>query len=223
MSNTTTEGVYSGDFLKEEFSQNFCREKKTILAGSGGVRTLLAGTVAAQLKTGAATELSANTGDGTVTLGAIGPKALTGAYVLTCISEASNGGVFEVETPDGLQLATNVVVGGGATNVDDHFTITIADGSADWDIDDVITVTVSDGKVVAYDDTATNTTKTPIGIVVADCSAADGADGVGVVLTRGPAIITKDRLIFPSTADTTDKAAVYEELLKRNILAVEGV
>lgn len=219
---SATERTYVGDWLKEEHSKNFCREERVLLAGSGGVRSLTSGTIVAQVKTGAAAVPSTNTGDGTVTLGAIGPKAETGIYTLTCVLESANAGIFEVETPSGEQLQTSVVVAGGATNVDGHFTITIADDT-DWDLDDTITVTVSDGKIVAYDDTASDSTLTAVGICYEDAEAADGVDGACVILARGPAIVTKDRLTFPSTASAAEKAVVYATLKELGIIAVEGV
>lgn len=219
---SATERTYVGDWLKEEFSQNFCREERVLLAGSGSTRSLTSGTIVAQVKTGVAAAPSSNTGDGVVTLGTIGPKAITGVYTLICISESANAGVFEVETPSGEQLQSNVVVGGGATNVDGHFTITIADDT-DWDIDDTITVTISDGKIVAYDDTASDTKSIAVGVCYEDAEAAASVDGVVVILARGPAVITKDRLVFPSTASAAEKAAVYATLKELNIIAVEGV
>jgi hypothetical protein len=218
MPTNSTEGNYIGDWLKYELSPDFCREERILTQNND----LVSGTVVAQVKTGVRT-IGTNTGNGVATLGAIGPKAITGAYLMTCTAAAANAGTFETETPSGEQLQRDVTVGGGAINVDDHFTITIADGAADFVVGDTFIITISDGKIVPYDDTATDIKKTAVGILVLDAKSEAAADGKCVVLVRGPAKISRDRLTFPSTADATEKAAVYETLKSLNILSVEGV
>lgn len=217
-----TEGLYDADFLKEEWSQNFCRENRTVLAGSGSARTILTGTLVADVRTGVAAAVAGNTGNGAVTLGALGRRAELGVYTLVCITAATNAGTFEVLTPTGAQLGTNVVVAGGATNVNDHFTITLADGATDFIVGDSFTVTISAGKIVAYSDVATDTTRTPIGVMLSDVVAADGVDSNGPVLLRGPAIISQAGLIFPSGISAANKAAAIAALAARNILTVTG-
>lgn len=81
-----------------------------------------------------------NTGDGTVTVDAVGSKAKVGDYVLTCIAEAADGGTFSLTDPDGEVLSTAIAV--GTPYVGDHLSVTVADGDADWDEDDFVTVSL---------------------------------------------------------------------------------
>lgn len=80
-----------------------------------------------------------NTGDGTLTVSAVGSKAKVGDYVLTCTAEAANAGTFNLVDPDGEVIKDDITVGVAFST--DHLSGSISDGAADWDADDFITVT----------------------------------------------------------------------------------
>jgi len=101
------------------------------------------------LRAAAATPDGGNTGNGTITSVSADNNAKLGDWILTCTVEATDGGTFTVEDPDGILIATATV--GVAFNGDINFTIN--DGSTDWALDDFITVTVTRGKTVPADAT----------------------------------------------------------------------
>lgn len=112
----------------------------TILANEGA---LSRGAVLGKITKGAiAIAAGTNTGNGVAGAITIGLKALIGAYTLTCITAATNAGVFKVIDPTGRRLDDLKI----ATAYDNgHFAITIADGSTDFIVNDSFTVTVAAG------------------------------------------------------------------------------
>ena len=66
---TSTERNYLPDFLAWESDPNYCREKITVLAGSGSTRALTAGMVLGKITKGTATgaAVAGNTGGSTIT------------------------------------------------------------------------------------------------------------------------------------------------------------
>lgn len=112
----------------------------TIVQGEG---TLSRGAVLGKVTKGAIS-IAAGTNTGNGAAGTITrlSKALVGAYTLTCITAATNAGTFRVLDPNGYRLA-DLVVAQAYNN--GHFSITIADGSADFIVGDSFTVTVAAG------------------------------------------------------------------------------
>lgn len=223
---TFSEGNYLSDVLKWEEDGQYSREEVTVLAGSGSARTLLVGTVIGKAtKDASAIVLSAVTGsgDGVRTAGAVGAKGVPGVYRATCITAGATG-VFEIEDPDGKQLQTNVTIGGGATNVDDHFTITIADGSADYAVGDTFTITISagTGKVVQLAPSATDGTEDAYGIIGATVTAPDGTDKKSFAIVRD-AVVSEDGLVWPGGISAADKATAIAALAAKGIIIRDGV
>lgn len=83
-------------------------------------------------------------------------------------------------------------------------------------------ITVS-GKVVALDLGASDGSETVFGVMVAPATAPDGADAAGVVLTRGPAIVSDIALIHPAGATAPQKAAMVAALAGLGIVVRQGV
>lgn len=102
------------------------------------------GAVLGKRTLGAATSAFVGTGNGALTLDAatpVLPGAKQGAYAITCIAAASNGGTFRVEDPTGVVLG-DVAVGGTFA---DQIKFVIADGATDFIVGDKFTVTVAAG------------------------------------------------------------------------------
>lgn len=221
---TYNEGKYPGDWLKFEAPNDYSREQIVILAGSGAARALTSGMVLAKITKGVAAGavVAGGTGNGTITAApTVGAAAKVGVYRLTCIAAVTNGGIFMVQDPDGIQLP-NAVVG---TEYTTHLTFTIADGSTDFAAGDSFTITVAagSGKWVQLDDTNTTTgIHVPAGILFIDASAADGTDGAGVAIVRD-AVINTDQIVWPAGADANEKAAALAVLKSLGIVAREGV
>jgi len=96
-----------------------------------------------------------NTGNGTMTA-VVGKKYIkTGTYTVTCITAATNGGVFSVTDPDSVRLP-NATVGTSYTSAQLGFILN--DSSTDFIIGDEFTLAVSPGALQAQlvDSTATD-------------------------------------------------------------------
>jgi len=216
-----TQGTMLGDLLKYEAEALYCREQVTVLAGAGAARELTMGMVLGRVTKGAANAAAeaGNTGDGAITAHpAVGADAKVGVYRLTCIKAAQNGGLFLVEDPDGI------VIGEASVGVQfaKHLTFTIADGAADFVVGDAFTITVlaGSGKYVQFKPAATDGANVACGVLLFDCSAADGADNPdGVALVRGPAIVADGELLWPAGIQAEDKAAALAALTVLGILA----
>lgn len=90
MSDILTEGNCLSDLLKWEADDRYSREKVTIKAGSGAVRSLVLGEVIGKALFAAPSAAAdeGNTGDGAVGTVSLGSKAHLGDYLITCIQAA---------------------------------------------------------------------------------------------------------------------------------------
>ncbi len=210
-----SEGRHAGEFIAMEQDPNFTREAVTVLSG----QNLKAGHVVGKVTLGAATPaaVAGNTGDGTIGAVTVGAGAKVGTYRLTCIEPAANAGKFQVEDPDGVVIGIATVAvafsGGGLG-------FTIADGGADFVAGDSFTITVAagSGKVKEYDPASTDGSAVVAG-VLHDAVDASAADKPGVMLVRGPAIVTAAELEWFAGADANQKAAGIAQLKTLGILA----
>lgn len=160
----------------------------------------------------------ANTGDGTVTLGAItaaGANAIFGETLrIVCTAEAGNAGTFTVYREDGTSIGT-ITVGGGSTTIQvggvNAFAITIADGTNDWDVDDLINLTIRDLGVNRYVLTAPDATVVgyPLG---------------GVAFSTGSHLTftVPDTTVAVSEADADLSITVTEGLCRGQLTAILG-
>lgn len=136
----TTEGKHAGEFIVTDEGED-SRDAITVLTG----QVLEAGDVIGRVTRkigGLAIPTVVGTGDGTMTALSAGPDVEEGDYVITCITEAANGGVFSVVAPSGLALPNATV---GTPYVSSHLNFTLNDGSTDYAEDDAFTVSIAAG------------------------------------------------------------------------------
>jgi len=209
-----------GALLLKEFDPDYCREAVTVLAGSGGSRTVRQFAISSYVALGAATVTAgaavSGTG-GTVGNGAIGTVtadagAMEGEYKQVFIEPEADLGTFQVFRPDGVLDGVGKV--GVAYNGMINFTQ--ADGSNNFVAGDWRTITVDyaagSQKWTEVDLTATDGREIARGVCLFETAAADGVDGTGVMLRRGPAILNADEVVYPAGATSDQKAALRAEL-----------
>lgn len=150
--NEVTQQPSVGGFLVSEANGSLSREIVVVAEGEN----LQAGTVLGSVSVGtvSAEAASGNTGSGTISGAAAGAGAKPGVYTAICIEPATNGGVFEVEDPEGVIVGRATV--GAAFSGEVGFTI--ADGATDFAAGDrfLITVGFGSGEYKALDLDATD-------------------------------------------------------------------
>ena len=208
-----------GDLLKYELNANFCRETVTLKSGT----SYALGSVLGKISVGsaeAAAKAGGNTGDGTLALDATTPVlsgAKIGVYTVRCTAAATNGGTFEVQDPDGFVLGSVAV---GATFADDIM-FAIADGDTDFIVGDGFDVTVAasddSGKYTLSPATGVDGSETAVAVLLQAVDATD-ADATGLIVARGPVIVSEDALVFAASVDDAAKQAV-----KKAQLAATGI
>lgn len=212
MSTVFTEKLHAAAFIIDEEEVNYSRDVLTIKAGSG---VLNPGTVLGQIVEGTATvaaKAGGNTGNGVFTLDATAPiqaGAKVGAYAITCIAAAVNGGTFRVEDPDGYVLGDIAV---GATFSDD-IKFSIADGATDFVVGDAFVVTIAAGskKWVPSPDVATDGSQIAKAILIYPCDASSSDVPVSCIVRA--ATVNKTLLAYDASVnDATKTAAKLDQL-----------
>lgn len=208
-----TEGQHKAEFLVTEANGSLSREAITVLSGQNLQPGHVLGKVAVGTATGAA--VSGNTGNGTIGTVSAGATAKAGVYQAICIEPATDGGVFEVEDPDGVIVGRAVVGAAFAGPVN----FTIADGATDFAAGDRFTVTVAagSGKYKEYNPANTDGSQTAVAILL-DAVDATAADKDGVVVARH-AEVNAAELIWFSGADANQKATALAQLKTLDIIA----
>ena len=223
-----TAPVRESDLVKREFDPEFCRGQYTLLAGDGAERSVVLGTILADVLADAAIAVTAaavagNTGDGTLTLA--DPEYTSavkeGVYRVTCTVGGADGtSKFNVEGPNGKSVG--VATGGAAFAKQVKFTI--AGGGANFAVGDAFEVNVAIDnenaaiKSVAWVPGAADDTGAIAGIAVRPTTAPDGEDREGLRIERGPAILAIDTVQWPDGIAAKDKAAAIESFKAMNIL-----
>lgn len=210
--------------VKEELypEKAYCREESTL---NGAAASLKIGTVLGKVTLGAATTAFSGTGNGTITMDATTPvrkTAKVGDYTATCITAASDGGIFRVEDPDGYVLGDVAV----AATFDDDIKFVIADGSTDFTVGAKFTITVAagSGKYKPAVETATDGSAVAAAILMQDLTLPATTDTKALTMVRGPASISKAALILDASYDdATKKAVVYAALEAKGIQVLEAV
>lgn len=215
-----TEKNYIGDLVKWEEDAQYSREQITVASGAGVVAL---GTVLGKLTAstvGAVTADGGNTGNGVAGAATLGALAEIGTYTLTCITAATNAGVFEIKTPSGEQLADDLTVAVAYTS--DHINLTIADGATDFAVGDKFTVAVSgSGKYVAANPTLVNGAQKAAAILLTEVDATS-ADATGVALVR-EAVVNRNQLTYDASINTAgERQTAVDELAAVGIIAREG-
>lgn len=224
---TSTMGKKLGDVVKFEVDAGhfgYCREKVTILAGSGAARALTVGMVVAKVTKGtaSATAFAGNTGTGAMGSITVGAAAKPGRYTLLIRDANTNAGNFIVTDPDGIAVGEGTVAvafdaGGLAFTLADATDFIVGDGF-------YIDVAAGSGKWVQYLDTGTTGIEDALGVLLYDVTAADGTDNPnGIVLARGPAVVSDAGLVWPATADAGEKATAIAQLEALGIKVATGV
>lgn len=207
---TLNENPHTGGFILSEANGNRSRENGVLKMG----QKLMAGAILAQLLLAGAAVAGTNTGNGAVTVGAIGADAKIGTYRLVCVTAASNAGTFNFYAPDG-SLVREITAGGGAA-ANDHVTVTIADGATDFAAGDSFTIAVTGGAYEALDPAEDDGAQTAAAILYAGVDATD-ADTPCVVVARD-AEVNKHELIWPSGISEGNKAIATAALNANGII-----
>ncbi len=210
---TVYEGQHTGEFIVSEANGTQSRDTVTIASGE----VLKPGHVLGRTKVATAlgAAASGNTGNGAISAVTAGGAVKDGIYLAVCVEPGSNGGIFEVEGPDGIVVGFATV--GTPFNTEIGFTIT--DGSADFIAGDrfAITVTTTLDKYKAYNPANSDGSQTAYGVLYAAVDAS-GGDTDGVALLRD-AEINAGEIIWFAGATDLQKAAGLRQLRRQGILA----
>ena len=167
-----------------------------------------------------------NTGTGTLTLvtvaaGQIVPVA--GDYVVTFTAAVSNGGVFKIVDPNGLEVASGLSLTVGATSVTAFeaagLAFTITNTATNFIIGDLFTLTVvADGDLVPFATAGAGGAQIPLAILTYDVVTTDAADVPVRVGIAGS--YRKERLVLDADGDASNvTAAVIDQLRHFGLIA----
>lgn len=174
------------------------------------VAASVTGTIVASSVTG--------TGNGAITIGAIRGLAKSGVYSVRLTEAAAGAGTFSVYAPLSDDYIGDVTVGGGSTNVGNHFAITIADGSSDFVVGDNFTVTIElpVPKWTKHDHTAINGSQVAAGILYNDVDATS-ADVKTTIFTRMGEVFD-GKLVWHTNITAAQKAQAVADLSTKFII-----
>jgi len=142
-----------------------------------------------------------NTGNGVMSGEALKSKSKIGNYVITCITEATNGGTFKVVDPDGIRLDDAVV---GTVYANEFIGFSIADGTEDFDIGDVFTIPVVAGSgkyKLANKDSVDGSQEEDL-VILEEANDASSADVVTAGIESG--VVNENKLVFADGSDADD-------------------
>lgn len=204
------------DWLKHEYSVDYCRSSRTLLAGSGSARTVVSGQVLGAIQAGAATVTVSAKADNTAGIGVIASatadaKAMRGQWQVVILEPAADAGRFEVRNPKNKTVGAGDV--GTAFNGDVNFTW--ADGATDVKPGDVFYIEVDYAAAetfVGLDLAGTDGSQNAAAIAIADAEAPDGQDGNVLVLDGGPAIVEAINLVWPDGITAAQKKKALDQL-----------
>lgn len=220
-----TEGFRLSNLNKAELwdSKGYCRNVVTV--NEATAKEYLVGTVLGRVISGAtatAVAGSGNTGDGAMGAITVAAPAMVGEYRLVIIAAATNAGTFLVSDPKGVLVGSGTV---GSAFSAGGLTFTLADGAADFVVGDSFTITVVGSyKYKIAVETATDGSRTPDAVVIAEYSVAATTDTKVLVMEKGPAVLSKGALeLDASFNDDTKKAFAYAALDAKGINVDETV
>lgn len=214
MANLTVENIDNGSVFIEQghFEDGLLTfaEAATVAGGTILANKAVADAVTASAFTG--------TGDGTISASAVAAGQIVpilGAYVLTCTTAVTNGGIFKLEDPNGALVATGLTltVGDGATTDFDvaglAFTVTEGTG-ADFVAGDFATMTVATAgnKYVPFATDGAGGAQIPKAVLTYDVTATGAGDEAIRAGIQGDVRI--DKLIIDADGDgsNVDKAVL---------------
>ncbi len=192
--------------------------------------TFVPGTILARRKVAlvpTASAVAGGTGTGTVTALSIPGSTvvpMVGAWLLTCVEAVANGGIFKLQDPNGMVVATDLrmtVGAAGATVVEVagmQFTITDA---TDFIVGNSFTITVAaDGKLVPFNPAGAGGEQIPVAVLPYSATKAASGDLPIRALVAGE--VNKDRLIIDvdgTGANITN--AILDQLRAVGIVATD--
>ena len=163
----------------------------------------LAGQVLGAITVGAlvVTADGGNTGDGTVTEEAtsvVGGPAKAGDWILTCIEAIADSGRFNLVDPDGVEVASNILIPAGAGNnvvfIGSGLTFKITDGATNFALNDFWTIAVAIGSGKLKKSVSTSSDGSEIPKYVITQTIVNVADAIKSVGKRG--IVDQNKLVF---------------------------
>jgi hypothetical protein len=211
-----TEPNTLGDGIKWEESNDYSREKVTVLSGQNLALLEVVGKVKVAVPT-TGTATGGNTGTGLCTSVVGGLRTIAETFTLKCITAVGNAGVFSVIGSKTGRLADAVVA---VPYTSDYIGFTLTDAT-DFIVGDSFTIVVAEGsgKVVALDPDGVNGANHAAGIMIAAVDASL-ADKTGVAIVR-EAMIATANLVWPTGISAGDKAIAIADLAALGIVAVE--
>lgn len=212
---TATQAAQYSDVISYICEKDYSNEVVTIASG----QDLEVGAVLGQILTSSETH-AGNTGNGVLGSVTFGSKAMAGIYTLTCTVAATNAGTFKLTTPNGETVPQLLTVAVAYTS--DHLNVTLADGSTDFIVGDNFLVTVATGNCEALDQTATDGTQNPLGILLANVDATGGAVKSAAVV-RGEVIINTDGLKWNNTIATAQKNVAIAQMKRNGLVFRNGI
>ena len=101
-------------------------------------------------------------------------------------------------------------------------TVTVVSGQ-NLTVGTVVGKISASGKYTAYDNDAATGEQAAAGILLFDCDAS-GGDAKGVILARGPAVVSRDHLVWGAGVTTqAEKDAAYVDFLALGIVARDAI
>lgn len=211
-----TEPNTLGDGIKWEESNDYSREKVTVLSGESLALLEVVGKVGVAVPT-TGTATAGNTGTGLCASVVGGAATIVETFTLICIAASIDAGVFSVEGSKTGRLANATVA---VAYESDYLGFALSDAT-DFIVGDSFTIdiTAGSGKVVALDPAAVDGSNHAAGIMIAAVDATL-ADKAGVAIVRD-AMIAPVNLVWPTGISAGDKAAALVDLDNLGIVAVE--
>lgn len=195
-----------------------------------GADTFVEGTILARRRVAIAVTASAvtGTGNGTVTGATVveGPIVpLVGAYVLTCVTVVTHGGIFKLVDPNGAIVGSDIkmTAGSGVATIVEiaGLRFTITDGSTDFIAGDFFTLTTAaDGTLVPYNPAGAAGEQLPLAVLTYAVSKTGAGTEPVRALVAGT--VNRNRLIIDADGDgddITDEA--LDQLRSAGVVAVD--
>jgi len=211
------------NLVKHEYKPEigYCRE--VVTAYEAAAKTYAVGTALGKVISGgtaAAVADAGNTGTGTFGTITVTAPAQIGTYRVVITTVAGNAGTFLVTDPNGQHVGTGTVAvafskGGLAFTLADATDFVIGDGF------NVNVVGTYQYKIAV--ETATDGSKVVDALVLEDKAIAATTATKLVVMTKGPASISKTALVLDATYNTAaELALVYAALEAKGIQVLEA-
>ncbi len=163
------------------------------------------------------------TGTNTISALSLGPDAKTGRYQVICVEAITNGGRWQVFSPDGDSIGHYLQTAGSTTataftNRQINFTITDAtDVIVGNSFEVCVFNQLAGGKVVEWDPTTFDGRHQASGVLF-DNIDATSADTTGVIVARD-ATVMKGALKWASAITAAQKESAYRDLAARGVIA----